>query len=405
MSAGILLLGFCSLALASAVVEDVVNCTEGLKARATIKFSECQELLLPKKWCNEFYRETLKYWPRQRYDEDYPNKTHEDESCTARAKISSCEHVRFLTEVCGAHYDTCHSAREKREILRMWIKQFVRATHEVYWEFYFADDNQEIKEGKCNNILRRFFEEEELPELLSLIDSGPNTFREEESEVWENVTYLVPTKVSNLTQDFGTMLDTAGERLPSKIAFGEKSHWAYCDWKMAHIISDYQHLSDTIPELMRCDGKCNNEDGTLDYARHHDLQWGNGGIFECIENTKNDIVSDAGGNIDDLDVAKMGLCRGFKTLLENCSNPIGECIGNIAVKEILMAEYLKVMVPKLDYVIEFVEKSIPHFFGGFTYDDCSVFGGEIAGSSFLSASLLQIVVIAMACYYTFLQHL
>ena len=125
----------------------------------------------------------------------------------------------------------------------------------------------------------------------------------------------------------------------------------------------------------------------------------------CIESTKYDIVSDASGNLDDLDVAKMGLCRGFKTLLENCSIPIGECIGNIALKEILMAEYLKVMVTKVDNVIEFVEKNIPNFFGGFTYDDCAIFGGEIAGSSSVSGSLVQIVATTMACYYTFLYHL
>ena len=92
--------------------------------------------------------------------------------------------------------------------------------------------------GEKQFQLKKYFEEDELPELLSLINSGPNSFKEEESEVWENVTYLVPTKVSNLTQDFGTMLDTAGEE---RIAWGERSGWAYCDWKMAHIISDYPH--------------------------------------------------------------------------------------------------------------------------------------------------------------------
>merc|ERR1712168_1292024 len=125
MLVGILLVNYFSLALASAVVEDVVTCTEGLKARATLKFGECQDPLLPKKWCNEYYRRTLRYWPRTRYDEAYPNKTHEDESCTTRVKMTSCEHIRHLTEVCGAPYDTCHSVKEKRDIVRMWIKQFV----------------------------------------------------------------------------------------------------------------------------------------------------------------------------------------------------------------------------------------------------------------------------------------
>ena len=92
--------------------------------------------------------------------------------------------------------------------------------------------------------------------------------------------------------------------------------------------------------------------------------------------------------------------RPFKTLLENCSVPIGECIGNIAVKEIVMTEYLKMIIERIDLVMEIAEKhTTPGIFGGFTYDDCEIFGGNIAGVSSTSASWVHIIVLTMVSYY------
>ena len=61
--------------------------------------------------------------------------------------------------------------------MRMWIKQFVRGTHEVYWEFAFSDNNKEIKDGNCNNILNEYFDTEEVAEVTGLVNTGPNTFK------------------------------------------------------------------------------------------------------------------------------------------------------------------------------------------------------------------------------------
>ena len=68
-----------------------------------------------------------------------------------------------------------------------------------------------------------------------------------------------------------------------------------------------------------------------------------------------DVRNDIGDDMDK-DKARMGLCRPFKTLLENCSIPIGECIGNIAVREIVMTEYLKTIIWKIDEVMGEAEK-------------------------------------------------
>ena len=77
----------------------------------------------------------------------YGNNSHEADYCHTRQNMTSCEHLTYLTQVCGSNYDACHTKEEKREIMRMWIKQFVKGTNEIYWEFAFADNNKEIVDG------------------------------------------------------------------------------------------------------------------------------------------------------------------------------------------------------------------------------------------------------------------
>ena len=103
----------------AAARQEKTECTDGLRARATLKFVECQDPLLPVKWCHELFRDTLGPVDKQSYDRQFPNKTHEEEYCKTHTKLSSCEHLTHLTGVCGAHYDTCHSVQEKREIMQM----------------------------------------------------------------------------------------------------------------------------------------------------------------------------------------------------------------------------------------------------------------------------------------------
>merc|ERR1711970_1056991 len=155
--------------------------------------------------------------------------------------MTSCETLTYLTEVCGAQYDTCHSIEEKREIMRMWIKQFVRGTHELYWEFAFADNNKEIVDGHCNHVLHEYFDNEEVIEITGLVNTGPNIFKDCS---WEINNYkneqICSTKVSNLTQEFGNLKDKDGKRIGYPDGYAPQitkpSHWKYCSWKMKHDI-------------------------------------------------------------------------------------------------------------------------------------------------------------------------
>ena len=67
--------------------------------------------------------------------------------------------------------------------MMMWIKQFIRGTHEQYWEYAFADNNQEIVEGDCDDILTEYFDREEAAEIT---DAGPDDYNETEDLFYQS---------------------------------------------------------------------------------------------------------------------------------------------------------------------------------------------------------------------------
>jgi len=102
----------------------------------------------------------------------------------------------------------------------------------------------------------------------------------------------------------------------------------------------------------------------------------------------------------DVDHVKMQLCKPFKTIIENCTIPMSECIEDIAIKEIVMAEILKKMVASTKWAMEIVSNvTQPNFLGGFSHDDCIVFGGDVAGASLQSPKWGQIVTTLMVIYF------
>ena len=88
--------------------------------------------------------------------------------------------------------------------MRMWIKQFVRGTHEIYWEGAFADGIQQMVDGECIDILNDYFNDEEVTEIISLTNSVYNSCKEKILTVFDNYRILKNTKVSNLSHTFGT---------------------------------------------------------------------------------------------------------------------------------------------------------------------------------------------------------
>ena len=157
---------------------------------------------------------------------------------------------------------------------------------------------------------------------------------------------------------------------------------------MKHNIDKEGLFSYALNGLFHCDGKCNTNDGD-------DQEWGIqslGMSYMYVETGKGEyngypdqdpirgdaqwhLQDAAAENITSLDKVKMELCKPFKTLLENCSIPISWCIEDIAIKEIVMGEFLKETLAKIRRAMEIVEKHTkPDFFGDFTYDDCAIFG-------------------------------
>jgi len=398
------------------------ECTEGLKARASLKFSECQDPLIPLKECYQLYPDTLEYGSRQDYQLVFNNKSHEADYCKTRPNMTSCEHLTYLAQVCGAHYDDCHTREEKKEIMRMWVKQFVQGTHELYWEFAFSDNNKEIIDGDCDHILNEYFDPQEVVEITGLVNTGPNIFDNCSVEMFGSKNdWLCSTKKSNLTQKFGVLKDKDGKRIDHADETWNEiitipSHWKYCSWKMRRSMY-HKGLFKTLPDLIRCDGKYNNNEGDdqewdrgsprlsyLDkktnkyrtvYPASGNPVYGKDSISDCFWNAQWAMEKGVAHYVDDdldIDQIKMQLCKPFKTIVENCTTPMTECFEKVAIKEIVMAEMLKKMVTKTKRAMEIVTNHTQSdFFGGFSHHDCIIFGGDVAGASSQYATLGNIV--------------
>ena len=406
------------------------ECTEELKARASLKFSECQDPLLPLKECYQLYPQTLVSGSLRSYQLEFDNKSHEAEYCKSRANMSSCEHLTYLTQVCGAHYDACHTAEEKREIMRMWMKQFVQGTHELYWEFAFSDNNKEIVDGDCDHILNQYFDAEEVVEITAIVNTGPNLFDNcSIDERGLEHEWLCSTKISNLTQEFGVLRDKDGLRIDYRNDtwtedWTKPSHWKYCSWKMKHKLY-HKGLFQALSYLFRCDGKCNTNDGDdqewsggdpglvyIDkktnkrhqvYRHRQSPIFGEGSIHSCLWKAKSDMKHAVRYYVDedlDVDHVKMELCSPFKTIVENCTIPMSECIEDIAIKEIVMAEMLREMVESTKIRMDWVKNATQaDFLGGFSHHDCIIFGGDVAAASLHSPKWGQIVTTFMVLYF------
>ena len=78
---------------------------------------------------------------------------------------------------------------------------------------------------------------------------------------------------------------------------------------------------------------------------------------------------------------------------------MSECIENIAVKEIVMADFLKNMVAAIKQEMEIVESIHPGSMADFTYDDCMIFGGDVAGANYHYPTLAQFMIIPAIVSY------
>ena len=108
-------------------------------------------------------------------------------------------------------------------------------------------------------------------------------------------------------------------------------------------------------------------------------------IMSCIGDAELRMMEGTSSNLDSLNKVKMELCKPFKTIIENCTLPVTECIGNIATKEIVMAEILKMME-------EVVRCTQPQFVGDFAFDDCKIFGGNVSKGSMQSKSMANMII-------------
>jgi len=374
------------------------NCTQGHKAWATLRFTICQKIQ-GERWCYKGRENLDTAWSLEEYDPFPPNAT-----CSGHS--SSCDYLRFLTGTCGAFYDVCHTEEERSQIMGMWIKQFITNT----WSLKkFQDGNHELKNGECRAELSEYFNPEEVDEIIGLV----------ETDIWTRDTGF---PYSNLTQDFGVLVNKTGGRIGPDIGYSTlPSHWKYCGYKLTtRLPFGGDKIYEKYANLYRCDGKCNTNNGDdqkwsklgpliTDYfdGRETDYNYNiteniigfeEGGAYKCFMDAEfalEDGIADE-DNLADKNKAYDELCKPFEHVVYNCSIPIARCLGNIAIREVAMAQFLQKTLFKTMTIRGIVQRVLNdnEYFTNFKLEKCKIFGGEgnsasiTVSSSGLIATLL-----------------
>ena len=79
---------------------------------------------------------------------------------------------------------------------------------------------------------------------------------------------------------------------------------------------------------------------------------------------------------------KVNLCKWFEVLITNCSAFVDECLGDIAIKEVVWSSLLMDVLKKMKNKMENIERILknPDYFERFSYKNCPQFGGVIVSS-------------------------
>jgi len=92
---------------------------------------------------------------------------------------------------------------------------------------------------------------------------------------------------------------------------------------------------------------------------------------------------------------KVNLCKWFEVLITNCSDFVDECLGDIAIKEVVWSSLLMEVLKKMKRQMERIERILknPAYFEGFSYKNCPQFGGVVSSASYDFPSNLLIASI------------
>lgn len=203
-------------------------------------------------------------------------------------------------------------------------------------------------------------------------------------------------KKKNITQESGQLLDSNGVKIDEELSL--PSHWGWCSWKvnkeMVACGPYHVDLHQRLHILFRCDGKCNTNNGddqkwdkySYSYVNTKtDKQVNPKRPYEVIQGLRQCPIQTHLSTSDTFDSPyekKVVLCKAFEKLVVDCSDLVDECLGNVAMKEIVWSSLLKHVLRYMLYDMDkIMEEKGKDYFGNFTYNQCPKFGGKISGAN------------------------
>jgi len=323
------------------VTEASAACTPERKAYATLSFTRCQDRI-KSGWCFKG-KDAMSKYDIQFFKDLSPESFDSAKSCSGFQ--TSCEFLKVLSKTCGDSYNDCHSKEERRSIMRMWIKQFIRET--ITKVGRFEEKAPSIDSGECDDFLSEFFSKDEVGEIVKAMAAPVKQKGVSYKNQHTNITY----------PRFGFLLDEEGEVIKFVTTATEKhysrpatlpSHWEFCSWKLNKDLQfTTQKLAPVMPDLFHCDGKCNTNNG--DDQEWLETQLGIGGIYydrntgtveteeymNRLERDINTCYMDAKLQFENT------MCQRFEHFVTNCSTLIRECLGDVGIREVVMSTLLR----------------------------------------------------------------
>merc|ERR1711970_1281834 len=91
------------------------------------------------------------------------------------------------------------------------------------------------------------------------------------------------------------------------------------------------------------------------------------------------------------------MCNSFNILVEGMSDALGRCLGDVSIREVPLAMALLDLKRGIYWEMKRVEEDTddPDYFGGFSFEDCPIFGGTVSKATATFPIWSQLIMLTM----------